>query len=71
MSNTTTMTKKQAKHQFLTLQGCDTVALLRASDKPALRQRWNDFVNDLARMEAVTERQASTWVNPFLPAKHR
>lgn len=39
-------------------------------DKPAVRQAWNDFTDDLSRSGQIPER-GREWVNPFLKKEDR
>ena len=65
---TVRMTKKTAETIFrerlraAKVQGLWTY---KASDKPALREAWNNFTDSLCRDDLITERQYETWANPF------
>ena len=59
------MTKQDAKQYFIETLGMDQVNYWRKHDKPALREQWNNFVDALCRDKSITEKQASTWINPF------
>ena len=55
------MTKKEALEQFNDY----ILPLIPKNDVPAKCEAWNDFVDSLQKGGDITERQASTWANPF------
>ena len=59
------MTKKQAKQFFIESVTTTVIYDWLDTDRPALRQAWNDFVDTLQRNRSITEKQASEWVNPW------
>lgn len=61
------MTKNEAKNEF---KG-HFPKLLERGDKAEIRESWNNFVDGLQKAGDVTERQAETWMNPFLSKKDR
>lgn len=38
--------------------------LINKSDKPAIREAGNNFIDDLHRDGLITDRQAQTWIIP-------
>lgn len=47
-------------------------AIIKAKkDKPAIRQAWNDFKDELHRDGSISYVQACNWVNPVLEPKDR
>lgn len=58
------MTKAQAVSFWRCLIKPVIVQRHSATDKPALRESWNDFVDELQRDGKISERQASTWTQP-------
>ena len=65
---TVRMTKKTAETIFrdrLRAAKAQGLWTYEASDKPALREAWNNFTDSLCKDGLITERQYETWANPF------
>lgn len=58
------MTKAYAVSFWKTIVKPVIVQRYGASDKPALRQSWNDFVDELCKDGKITDKQANTWTQP-------
>ena len=59
------MTKNEAVGFFRKEILPEVVRRYGFSDRPAVRQAWNDYVDGLARRGLVTDRQRDTWSSPF------
>ncbi len=62
-----TVTKQQAKAEFAKAE----LPHIPKRDIPAIRQAWNEFVDERQKAGEITLKQAETWVNPFLKKKDR
>ena len=62
-----TMTKHEAKCEF----AVSAVEVLKSKDYPAIREGWNNYVDSLRKDGRITQKQAETWVNPFLSKNQR
>lgn len=54
------MLKKDAEWNFKN----DCLPFLDETDRPSVRQAWNDYVDSLERDGWITEKQAATWTHP-------
>lgn len=55
------MTKQQALAFFKD----SILPSIPSNDTPWKCEAWNDYVDSLQKDGSITEKQASTWVNPF------
>lgn len=60
------MTKPEAKQMFIGLCGKALIQHWQTTDKPALRQAWNEHTDALCKDGEITQRQYDTWTNPFI-----
>lgn len=61
------MDKAGVKIMFLETYGRKLINEWRRTDRPALREAWNDFTDDLCKSGVITPKQYDTWLNPFDP----
>jgi hypothetical protein len=59
------MTKAEAKRQFEAYVLPRVEEQYSPTDKPAIRQAWNEWVDSLARDGRITEKQAFSWTSPY------
>lgn len=58
------MTKQQAQQEF-THNIKPYIIKRYPNDKPALRQAWNDFTDNLCKQGHITLKQYETWTSPI------
>src|SRR3990167_5675021 len=56
------MTKKQAETYFREIIKPAVIAHYGNNDKPALREAWNDYTDQLCKGEEITARQYNRWL---------
>ena len=58
------MTKAQAVAEFERDVLPRVVDLFGPNDRPARREAWNDYADNLQKSGQITRRQAETWTQP-------
>lgn len=61
------MTKREAVEMFR----AEIMPHVRASDRPAVREAWNNFTDALAKDRLITMRQYETWTHPGRSGRDR
>jgi hypothetical protein len=59
------MTKQDALRDYNTRIKPYVVARYGPQDKPALRQAWNDYTDQLCKAGKITQRQYERWIGPI------
>ena len=60
-----TMTKQEAKEEFISIVKLENIQRWKRNDKPALQEAWNNFTDSLCKGAKITDRQYNRWLNPF------
>lgn len=59
------MTKQEALNQFQEEYLPSVIARYGQNDKPALREAWNVYTDQLCKSGKITMNQYETWVGPY------
>lgn len=59
------MTKAEALAEFRAEVLPNILAQYGRDDKPAIREAWNNYTDDLCKGDRITLHQYETWVGPF------